>query len=314
MKLNLLPTTVSKGKQAQSAVLFSVIIGVAGLLIGGYLNVTSNKALDQAKSDQQASVGPAQEAYNKSVEADTIMNDAKSVALIRDANLATAMKEHNSVYPSLYEGIKPYIPAFFRINSMSATSAGDANANVTLVGTLDTYQQYADLMLAFSRYPGLVSISRGGFISRDEVVPNISPIDTIGRPRRLDAAPIPDDKLDRLAYFQSTVQSEGYTGEGNFGTGSDATRGAMPESSLVTVNMTIKADLRVPEPRQTLTAGAGSATSSAAATGGTPPGIPVPPSGAGRGAPAAGSSAPGASAGTGSGSKKGGKGAGDDSD
>ena len=310
MKLNLLPTTVSKGRQAQSAVFLSALIAIIGVVIGGALNVTSSQALDTAKSEQQASVGPAQEAYSKSQEADSIMNDEKSVALIRNASLAKAMIDHNDVYPALYESIKPYIPAFYRINSISASSAG-GNATVILVGTLDTYQQYADLMLAFSRYPKLSSISRSGFSGKFEVVPNINQTDTEGRPRTLDTAPIPDDKFARLAYFQAQVQQEAYTGVGNFGTGTDNTRGAMPDSSLVTVTMTIPYDLQVPEPRLTLTAGAGGAAAStgAATAAGPPPGTGGPPPGAGRG--------PGTGAGTGAtgaGSKKGGKGATDDAD
>jgi len=256
MKLNLLPQTVSKGKQTQSAVIFSILIALGGLFLGGYLSVSSQHNLDAAKADQEASVTPAVDAYKKSTDADTILASDKSVALIRDATLARAMIKHNDVYPDLYEEIKPYIPSFYRINSLSAASGGD-NATVTMVGTLDTYQQYADLMLFFSRYKPLISISRSGFIDRREIVPSINTVDEEGRPRRQDQAPIPDDKLARLAYFQSNVQAQNYTGEGNFGSGTDNTRGAMPTASLVTVVLTIKKDLRVPEPRQTLSSGGG---------------------------------------------------------
>jgi len=291
MKLNLLPTTVSKGAQAKSATLFSILIAVAGLILGGYLNVSSTKALDQAKSDQQASTGPALEAYTKSTEADTIMNDVKSVALIRDASLATDMIKHNDVYPDLYEGLKPYIPSFFRINSLSASAGGATSATITLVGTIDTYEQYANLMLAFSRYPGLVSISRAGFVSRDEIVPNINATDTEGKPRRPDQAPIPDDKLERLAYFQASVQPDGYTGEGNFGTGTDSTREAMPTASLVTVTLTVTKNLQTPDPRQTIVSGSsggGAAAAPAGGMGGPPQGMGGPPGAtAGGGAPPA---------------------------
>jgi len=270
MKLNLLPTTVSKGRQAQSAVFFSAIIAVAGLVIGGYLNVSSSKALDNARTDQQASIDPAAAAYSKSVEADTLMASQNSVALIRDASLAKAMDDHNEVYPKLYDSLYPYIPSFYRVNSMSANSAGD-NANVTLVGTLDTFQQYSDLMLALSRYPGLVSISRSGFQSQDEYVPNIDQVDTQGKPRKDSDGPIPDDKLERLAYFQQSVQQTGFSGVSNFGTGTDSTKGAMPTASLVTVQMTIKANLQTPDPRATLTAGA---SAGAAAPTAPPTGVP----------------------------------------
>jgi len=267
MKLNLLPTTVSKGKQAQSAVIFSVLIALAGIALGGWLSVSSQHELDAAKADQLASVDPAAAAYKKSTDADTILAGEKSVDLIKNANLAEAMIKHNDVYPDLYEGVKPYIPSFFRINSLSASSSGE-NSNITMIGTIDTYQQYADLMLAFSRYPGLLSISRSGYIDRSVFVPNINTVDEVGRPRREDEAPIPDDKLLRLAYFQSNVRQESYTGEGNFGTGTDSTKGAMPEASLITVVLTVKKDLRVPEPRQTLGAGGASAGGAAGPMGG----------------------------------------------
>ena len=311
MKLNLLPTTVSKGKQAKSAVIFSVLIALAGVGIGGFLSVSSQKALDEAKTQQAESIDPAQKAYQKSADADTILASEKSVDLIRNAMLADAMIKHNDVYPDLYEEIKPYIPSFFRINSLSATSAGE-NANVTLVGTIDTFQQYADLMLAFSRYKNLISISRSGFIDRRQIVPSINSVDTQGRPRRQDEAPIPDDKLLRLAYFQSQPQPGGFSGEGNFGSGTENTKGAMPESSLITVVLTIKKDLQVPEPRQTLSAGGG--TSSSTAPTGPPPGSGMagPPPGAGGSARGAGGTPPEDSAPSGTGKKKG-KG-GDDSD
>ena len=314
MKLNLLPQTVSKGKQTQSAVVFSVLIALAGLFLGGYLSVSSQHALDAARTDQEASVSPAADAYKKSTEADTIMASDKSVALIRDANLARAMIKHNDVYPDLYEEIKPYIPSFYRINSISAASAGE-NATVTMVGTLDTYQQYADLMLAFSRYKPLISISRSGFVDRREIVPNINTVDEEGRPRREDQAPIPDDKLARLAYFQSNVQQSGFTGEGNFGTGTDNTRGAMPEASLITVSLTIKKDLRVPEPRQTLSAGGGGggAPSAGGPMGGGPMGGGPSGMGGPRGAGASGGAGAGAGAPAAAGGKKGGA-KGDDSD
>jgi len=275
MKLNLLPTTVSKGKQSQSAVIFSVIIALAGVGIGGFLSVSSQKALDQARAEQSESVGPAQAAYQKSADADTILASEKSVDLIRNAMLADAMIKHNDVYPDLYEEIKPYIPPFFRINSLSAASAGADTSTVTMVGTIDTFQQYADLMLAFSRYKNLVSISRSGFVDRRLIVPNINTVDTEGRARRQDEAPIPDDKLLRLAYFQSQPQPGGYTGEGNFGSGTPNTKGAMPEASLITVVLTIKKDLQVPEPRQTLSAGGGTPSAGGAGGGmtGPPPGF-----------------------------------------
>jgi hypothetical protein len=265
MKLNLLPTTVSKGKQAKSAIVFSALIAIAGAGVAIFVATSSEAALAKAKEDQAASVGPAQKAYNESIKADAIMNAPSSVALIRDATLATEMINHNDVYPNLYDSVQPYIPSFFRINSESAVAGSKDVSTVTLVGTVKTYQQYADLMLAFSRYPGLVSIGRAGYQDDSDIVPNLTPADQTGNPRKPNDSPVPDDKLARLTYFESQVQPQGYTGQGNFGSGTDNTRGAMPGYSLVTVTLTIAKDLTVVQPRTSLASTGGSGGS---ATGG----------------------------------------------
>ncbi len=265
------------------AIFFSALIAIAGVLGAAYFAVTSNKALEDAKSAYNDSVTPAQEAYTTSQKADTIMNAESSVALIRDATLATDMTKDNDAYPDLYDSLKPFIPTWFRVNSMSATPTSSSSATVTIVGTLDTYQQYANLMLAFSRFPGVVSVSRSGFDDRSVIVTNLTPGDQIGKPHTADAAPIPDDKYERLSYFQSTAQApQGYTGVGNFGSGTDNTRGAMPTSSLVVVNLPISnKDLTVPDPRATLSSSGGGAAAGGPPIGGPPGGIP----GAGAGAP-----------------------------
>jgi len=303
MKLNLLPTTVSKGKQAKSGIVFSAIIAIAGAIVAIYVSTSSSQALAKAKTDYDASVGPAQEAYNKSIEADAILNAETSVGLIRNASLAEAMIKHNDVYPQLYDSLLPYIPSFYRVNSIFATPSGAGTSTITLVGTIKTYQQYADLMLAFSRYPGLTSIGRAGYQKDDEFVPNLTPTDQIGIPHKPSEAPVPEDKFARLSYFESQVQPQGYSGVQNFGSGTDNTRGAMPEYSLVTVTLNVNKDLRVPLPRETLSAAGGGAS---AAAGGGAPGIPAGAGGAPGGATGgnAASTASTSSAGT---SKKGGK-------
>ncbi len=283
MKLNLLPTTVSKGKQAKSGIVFSAMIAVAGAIGAIFVSTTSSQALTQAKSDYDQSVGPAAAAYSKSIEADAILEAPSSVALIRDAKLADEMIRHNDVYPALYDSLKPYIPSFYRVNSMFASPTGAGTSTITLVGTIKTYQQYADLMLAFSRYPGVQSVGRAGFNWNETFVPNISPLDQIGLPHKLNEAPVPEDKFARIAYFESQVQPQGYSGVSNYGSGTDNTRGAMPDYSLVTVTLAVQKDLMVPLPRATLAATGGAASTSTAGTG-LPPGVP---SGAGSGIPPA---------------------------
>jgi len=278
------------------------MIAIAGCVVAILMANSSSKALEQARSDNQASQGPASDAYTKSQEADTIMNAPTSVALIKDATLAQSMIEHNKVYPDLYDSIQPYIPSFYRVNSMAATSAGDS-AVVTLVGTLKTYQQYADLMLAFSRDPDVQSVGRAGYNYDDDFVPNLSPADQTGTPHKPSEGTVPDDKLARLTYFQSQVVLQGYTNIGNFGSGSDITRNAMPGYSLVTVVLTLKKNLQVAQPKTTLqTIGA----TAAAPTVTAPTGPPAAPGGGGGGG--------GAGAASTASSKKKGGAAADDSD
>jgi hypothetical protein len=186
------------------------------------------------------------------------------------------MIAHNTVYPNLYENLIRNNPPFFRWTSITATPINNEQATVTVTGTLTTYQQYADLMLALMRNPIVLSVSRQGYTSTDQFVPAIVPTDQSGKPRRPGETPIPDDPLERLAYFQAQggSQQAGFTGEGNFGTGTESVRLAKPGDSLVTVSMVVKANLLVPNPRQTLQA-SGSAPTAGAPAGGIPTGAPT---------------------------------------
>jgi len=311
MKLNLLPTTVTKRGQAKSSVVFSAIIAIVGIGASIVVAKGSDDALQKAKDDNSASQAPATAAYNKSQEADTIMQSATQ--LIRDQSLADKMLAHSTVYPDLYDSVEPYIPSFFRINSMSAVSNGAGSSTVTMVGTIKTYQQYADLMLCLSRYPGVVSVGRAGYQFNEDIVPNLTPVDQTGTPHKLNEAPVPDDRLARLSYFQSQATTSGYTGEGNFGSGTDNTRNAMPGYSLITVTMTVTKDLQVPQPRATLALSAAGGAGGGAAGGSTTASVPGL-GGGGRSAASApgGGTAPGAKSAAGGG--KGKKGADDSGD
>ena len=70
-------------------------------------------------------------------------------------NLYNQMNKHIDAIPDLYAAIKPYIPDFFRLTSISAQSAGQGRTLVTMEGVISSYQQYADLMLALLRIPKL---------------------------------------------------------------------------------------------------------------------------------------------------------------
>jgi hypothetical protein len=205
-------------------------------------------------------------------------------ALMKNVSLAQAMIAHNDKYPDLYNSLRRYIPPFYRLTSMSASPASDTQSVMTLTGTLTSYQQYADLMLALMRNPEAVSVSRSGYQADEAYVPQITEIDQLGRPRKPGETPIPDDPLQRLAFFEAQgAQQAGFTGVGNFGTGNDNTRQAMPGESLVTVQVILNHPLQVPNPSATL--GAGGTQGGGAPGGGGGRGGPM---GAGPGAPAAG--------------------------
>jgi Tfp pilus assembly protein PilN len=281
MKLNLLPTHVSKEKVTRTALLMSILLFVVCILGAIGLYTKANADLADSQKDIPELRGEAQRATDVAAKADQVMQ--QSVTLLRNTQLAQAMLEHNKVYPALYNKVNRYIPAFFRVTSESAVPTGPGVSTVTLVGILDTYQQYADLMLALLRIPGVSSVSRTGFTNNNMIVPAPTQIDQYGKPRRPGDAPIPDDPLQRLEYFQSRGAVTAYQNQGGFGSGQPGLRGPMPNSSQVTVTLVIGEDLQTPDPRATLAAGGGSTTPGTGggpgATGGQ---TPAPATGGGR--------------------------------
>ena len=223
-----------------------------------------------------------------SKQADKVMADAGMI--IRNINLADAMIKHNDVYPDLYNDLKPYIPGFFRVMQMSATPSGPDTATVRLVGTIKTFQQYADVMIALYRIPQAISVARSGYVNVDPYVPNLTDVDQNGRPIKPGEGNIPDNKYDRLAYYQAQSAPTGYLGQGGYGsTDHSEARGAMPGYSVVTLDVTLPRKLQTPVPgdtlrMQTATAGTVGTTGGTPAPGGfgAPPGMP----GAGPGMPA----------------------------
>lgn len=292
MKLNLLPTYVSKGNQAKTATVVSVLLALIG--IGGALAMIfiSKGQLNQERDNAQTKLDAAAQAVAYSKQADKVMSDA--VMIVRNIGLADAMLKHSDVYPDLYHYLKPYIPGFFGLRTISAAPNDAATATVTMTGTVKTFQQYADLMIALYRIPGATSVSRGGFVNGDPYIPNVTEADQNARPIKPGQTNIPDDKLERLRYFQGLGTLTGFTGEGGFGTvNRDQPRGAMPGYSLVTVQVVIPRELLTPDPRATLQQQTRSATGTPATGGpaGGPglggPGGPGFGAGPGGGAPPA---------------------------
>jgi hypothetical protein len=276
MKLNLLPTYVSKEKATRSALLLGILIFVVCVVASVFLSTKAYGDLSASQQDIGRLRGDAEKAKKTAEYADTVMERAKP--LLRNAGLAKAMIDHNQVYPALYDEVKRYIPSFYRVNSMSAAASGPTSATVTLVGVIDSYQQYADLMLALLRMPKVQSISRSGFTNTNAYVPSLTPEDQTGKKRKPGEAPIPDDPLKRLEYFQSQGRLLGYQGVGGFGSGDPGIRGPMPNASLVTVTLVLDRNLQAPDPASTLAAGSTDAIATGpgpnAAGGSTPASTP----------------------------------------
>lgn len=266
MKLNLLPTYVSKEKATRNAWVLAVVILLVCLVGAFFLYSKASSDLTASLDGMADAEGRAAKARDTAAYADTVMTNA--TGLLRNTELAKSMIKHNAAYPNLYDQVTRYIPSFYRINSLSATSAGPGVSVVQLNGVLDTYQQYADLMLALLRIPGVVSVERSGFVPTNQYVPALTPGDQIGRPHRPGEAPIPDDPLQRLEYLQGKAGVTGYEGQGGFGSGDPGTRGAMPGESEVAITIMMAYDLQTPDPAATLALGGGQTT---ATSGQTPP-------------------------------------------
>ncbi len=287
MKLNLLPSSVSKGGQLKVAVVSMVVMILVGAGIAVVLTVVSQQQLTAAKNDEAEIRPKAEAAFARANQADDVIAQAKGI--IVNSKLAQAMSDHNSDYPKFYDGVMPYIPPFYRITSMSATPTDETNVTLNLTGILSGSQRYADLMIALMRIKGASSVGRAGFTSNDAEVPALGGGDQTGRERKPGQGLVPDDLEQRLAYLRSTGSTQTYTGLGNFGAADLGQRNAGPDASVVSVTVVMKGKLQTPDPRATLTSGGSAAAAPAAASFGG--GGFVPPGAGGFGGP------PGAGAG-----------------
>lgn len=270
MKLNLLPTHVSKEGQTKIAVIVTSVLSLAAIGAGIAAVAFSNKELADAKQRDQ----DAKPAYDQVVaiakKADDIM--AGSVVIDRNVKLANAMMAHNTVYPNLYAEVLSYVPSFFRVNTIQAVPNGTATT-VTMSGVIQSYQQYADIMLAMLRIKDATNVTRAGYTDPRPVVPGLSEQDQLGtaiRPGEPALPSNPQDRLDALVARASQAPG-GFQGVGGFGASTDV-KGAMPDWSLITVTVTLNRNIQTPNPRATLTS-QGGATNAPANTGGgfTPP-------------------------------------------
>jgi Tfp pilus assembly protein PilN len=272
MKLNLLPTYVSKDKQVKSAVVLATGIGVLAIVASVLMIVSSQNELKTAKAQAEELVPRAEEALRTAQRADAVAQSAAGI--VRNINLSQAMITHNASYPALYDEVKMYIPAFYRVVSMSARPNDGATSTVTLNGYLRSYQQYADLMLSLYRIPGAVSVTRGGFEHVDPFIPAMTEGSQGAAAIRPGEQVLPDDPLERLDYLMARGSSTGFQNVGGFGAATSAPRGAMPDWSAVSVDVVIPRNLQVPNARASLAAVGAPAAGAPGMPPGAPPGAP----------------------------------------
>lgn len=292
MKLNLLPTYVTKGKATRTAVIVSILLFLicVGLAIG--MSVTAQARLTADKGVEEQMRPRAQAVVDTYDYANQVVNDPKVTQVMRNTALAQAMIAHNAKYPNFYNRFLRYIPPFFRLTSIQATavSGGDSpSSTVTMTGILKSYQQYADLMLALLRYPDAVSVGRAGYLSTDPFVPPLTADNQSGRAFKPGEPQLPTDPLERLRVLSSqSFSPPGYTGQGGFGSGTTGPRGVSPGYSQITVTMTVKNNLQVPDIVGTMSQSGGGSAAAPAAGGfagfsgpgggpGGPPGFGGPP-------------------------------------
>lgn len=260
MKLNLLPKIVDTTGRAKRAFFGGLLIFAASCVAAFMMVKISGERLERSK----ASVADAQPKYDAAVkvasEADAIMAKPELRQLVVNTALAKQMNAANRIYPDLYDSVTPYIPAFFRITRLSASPIDATTCTVNMTGTVKNAQQYADLMLALLRIKGAISVTRTDFQAEDVIVPPLTEVDQNGRPRKESSAPIPDDPLARLAYFQSETVPKGYFDSGNYGlTEAGLTKTVRPGESLITVSVALPRDIQTPNPRATIASLAGAA-------------------------------------------------------
>ena len=286
MKLNLLPKTAGTENNSRNAAIFAtlfiIVCGVAAYM----LNASADKRLADAKAEVEAAKPAADKVVKASKDADAAMAVDKVKHVVVNSALAKAMVDHCFAYTKLYKDVIPYVPSYFRLTELSASPVDATNANLNMTGVISTYQEYADLMLALMRIPGAQTVGRAGFQHEDMIVPAVSSVDQSGKPRKPSEGPIPDDALDRLAYFEQKQTPSGYLSAGGFGAGDETPKLAPAGKSLISVTVLMARNIQTPNPRATL-AGIGSASTPAAGVGlvgaASGPGGGAPPLGAGVG-------------------------------
>lgn len=295
MKLNLLPTSVSKSGQAKTAAIAAIVMSVVSIVAAVLMLTTSKAALAKAKEEANAIKPDADLAVAIAKKADDLINGnppytVPAPLIARNTALANQMLEHNKVYPTLYREVVRHVPDFFRVTSLSAQPLGGGTvAQVNMTGVIHTFQQYADLMIALLRIPGAVSVSRQGYTNNDMYVPELIQQDQSGIPIRPDQPRLSSDAFQRMQELLGEAAAgttSGFQNVGGFGTEDDEfAKGAMPGWSEISVTVLVVGhNLQTPDPGATLRRTPAPAAPTTPPTGTSPaPGGPPPPGPRGRG-------------------------------
>ncbi len=250
MKLNLLPSSISKSAGSKSALVLAIVIiamasGFTFLLIGKGQKAKQS-AVDKA-NEQRPKV---QIVMGIADSADVIIQQVGPID--RNLKLVKAMEAHNTVYTSLYRDVMNYIPDFYRITSLNAAPGGESTT-ISMSGVLKTEQQYADLALALLRIPGVSAVSRSGFVFEHDFIPNLTPEDQDGTRIKQGETNLPSDPLDQMEALiqRANTGPRGFQNVGQFGTG-EGPRGAMPKWSNVNMTLILAKNILTPNPRATI--------------------------------------------------------------
>ena len=280
MKLNLLPSHVAKSQGSKGA-FFMMILIIAFAGAATFVLINTGRGKLEAARDRADELRPKVAiAMGNSQMADQVIQ--KVTGIDRNLKLTAAMTEHNAKYVALYRDVMSHIPSFYRINSLAAAPSGPDTCTVQMTGVLKTHKQYADLVAALYRMPGVVSVARNGYNDVTPYVPNLNSGDQIGTAIKPGEANLPSDPDLRMQEMIRRANSgpTGFQGVGGFGQ-EVFPKGAMPDWSTVSVTLQIAGrQMQVPNPRATLDQHATGAAATGQPVGNT--GFNVPPAGPGR--------------------------------
>lgn len=252
MKLNLLPQTVAKRSSAPIFIILAILIVLAASAGSAYMVVQSKADLKAAVDERDGLLAAYSNNAATAAQADVVIQQATNFD--RNVKLVEAAAKHNNVYPDLYDSLFPYIPAWYRIQSINAVGSG-GQATVTMVGHIDTFQQYADLAIALWRIPDVISVQRAGYAPKLPAVLPLTPDRQTNVSVKAGESPLPDDVQQRIEILkgQAAAVPTGYVGVGGFGTEA-VPKGDTLTSQTVTMTVLLSRNLQVPVPAATLAA------------------------------------------------------------